>query len=383
MKRHGHLWEGMIAFEHLLKAAEKARRGKRFRPAATRFFFHLERELTRLHEELASKTYCPGPYRTFTIYEGKKRQISAAPFRDRVVHHALTGALEPIFERSFIADSYACRKGKGTHAAVDRCQAFAHRHRYVLKADVRKFFPSIDHAILKGLVARKIKDPHVLWLVDRIVDHSNPQDPVLMWFPGDDLFTPTERRRGLPLGNQTSQFFANVYLDPLDHFVTDRLGLSYVRYVDDFLVFADDKTHLHAVKQQVEPFLAGLRLQIHGDKSVVFPCTQGIRFLGYRVFPTHRRLVPENVRRFRRRMRRMQREFAAGRIGFDAIRPRIMSWIGHARHADTYRLRADLFARMPFQRAAAMSSPASGRDVQQSTVERPLGVPQQERAVEP
>ena len=112
----------------------------------------------------------------FTIYEGKKRQISAAPFRDRVVHHALTGVLDPIFERSFIFDSYACRKGKGTHAAVDRCQAFARRYRYVLKADVRKFFPSIDHAILKDLLARKIKDPHVLWLADRmIIDHSEPR----------------------------------------------------------------------------------------------------------------------------------------------------------------------------------------------------------------
>jgi hypothetical protein len=149
------------------------------------------------------------------------------------------------------------------------------------------------------------------------------------------------------------------------------------------LVFADDKRHLRAVKRLIEDFLADLRLQIHGDKSVVFPTSQGIRFLGYRVFPTHRRLVPENVRRFRRWMRRMQRAFAAGRTGFAAIRPRILSWIGHARHADTYRLRSDLFHRMPFQRAAAKSSPASGRDVQQSTGERPLGEPQQERAVEP
>ena len=291
------------------------------------------------------------------------------------MHHALTGVLEPIFERSFVFDSYACRKGKGTHAAVDRCQGFARRYRYVLKADVRKFFPSIDHAILKGLVARKVKDPHVLWLVDRIIDHSNPQDPVLMWFPGDDLFTPTERRRGLPLGNQTSQFFANVYLDPLDHFVTDRMGLSYVRYVDDLLVFADDKRRLHEVRGQVEHVLEGFRLQIHRDKSVVFPCDQGIRFLGYRVFPTHRLLAKNNVRRFRRRLKWMQRAFAAGRIGFDVIRPRIMSWLGHARHADTYRLRGDLFRRMPFQRAATKPSSPSGRDVQQSTVERPLGEP--------
>ena len=352
-----------------------AARGKRFKPGVARFVFDLERQLLLLHEELASKTYRPGPYRTFTIYEGKTRQISAAPFRDRVVHHALTGVLEPIFERSFIFDSYACRKGKGTHAAVDRCQQFARRYRYVLKADVRKFFPSIDHQILKTLITRKIKDPDVLWLVGLIIDHSNPQDPVLMWFPGDDLFTPIERRRGLPLGNQTSQFFANVYLDPLDHFVCDRLGLSYVRYVDDFLVFADDKRRLHEVRVEVECFLETLRLQIHQDKSVVFPCDQGIRFLGYRVFPTHRLLAQENVRRFRRRMRWMQREFATGRIGFDAIRPRIMSWIGHARHADTYRLRSDLFRRMTFQRAATKPSSPAGRDVQQSTGERPLGEP--------
>jgi retron-type reverse transcriptase len=365
----------MIAFENLLRAAEAARRGKRFRPAAARFCFRLERELTRLHDELARKTYRPGPYRTFTIYEGKTRQISAAPFRDRVVHHALTGVLEPVFERSFIFDNYACRKGKGTHSAVDRCQRFARQYRYVLKADVQKFFPSIDHEVLKQLIARKIKDPHVHWLVDRIIDHSNPQQPVLMWFPGDDLFTPIERRRGLPLGNQTSQFFANVYLDPLDHFVTDRLGLSYARYVDDFLVFADDKRRLHEVRGQVSEFLEPLRIRIHPDKSVVFPTRDGIPFLGFRVFPTHRLLAKENVRRFRRRMRGMHRELAAGRIGLDAIGCRIQSWIGHARHANTYRLRTDLFRRMPIPWATAEPSSASGRGVHQYPGERPLGEP--------
>ncbi len=375
MKRYGHLWEDMISFENLLRAAEKARRGKRFKPGAARFFFRLEPELVRLQDELATFTYRPGPYRTFTIYEGKPRQISAAPFRDRVVHHALTGILEPIFERSFIHDSYACRKGKGTHAAVNRCQQFARRYTYVLKADVRKYFPSIDHAILKDRFARRIKDPNVLWLVSTIIDHSNPQTPAIMWFPGDDLFTPTERRRGLPLGNQTSQFFANVYLDPLDHFVTNRLRLSYVRYVDDFLVFSNDKQRLQQARAQISQFLDRLRLRIHEDKSVVSPTRDGIRFLGYRVFATHRVLAKENVRRFRRRMRWMQRSFADGRLSMADIRPRIMSWISHARQADTYRLRADIFSNMPFQRAAAIRSPASGRLVQQSTVERARGQP--------
>jgi len=138
MKRHGNLWANVVSFEALLSAAEEARRGKRFRPAAAAFHFNLERELWKLHEELTSKTYRPGAYRSFFIYEPKVRQISAAPYRDRVVHHALTAVLEPIFERTFIADSYACRKGKGTHAAVRRCQEFARRFRYVLKADIQK-----------------------------------------------------------------------------------------------------------------------------------------------------------------------------------------------------------------------------------------------------
>jgi retron-type reverse transcriptase len=155
----------------------------RLKPGAARFFFELEHHLARLRGELASKTYRPGGYRTFTIYEGKSRRISAAPFRDRVVHHALTGILKPIFERSFIHDSYACCKGKGTHAAADRCQVFAHRYRYVLKADIRKYFPSIDHEIHKASIARKVKDPHVLWLVNRIIDYSNPRAPALAWFP--------------------------------------------------------------------------------------------------------------------------------------------------------------------------------------------------------
>jgi retron-type reverse transcriptase len=140
MKRHGHLWEGLISFENLLEAARKAQRGKRGRPNVEAFHFNLEAELWRLHDELAAHTYRPGPYRTFMIREPKPRQISAAPYRDRVVHHALCNVLEPIFERTFIFDSYACRRGKGSHAAVRRCQAFARRYRYAWKADVQKFF---------------------------------------------------------------------------------------------------------------------------------------------------------------------------------------------------------------------------------------------------
>src|SRR5262249_9014767 len=159
----------------------------------------------RLQAELQSQTYRLGPYRTFTIYDAKPRLISAAPYRDRVVHHALCNIIEPIFERIFIHDSYACRKGKGTHAAAHRLTQFMQNNDYPLQCDIRKYFPSIDHAILKSLLRRKIGCPQTLWLIDLLIDHSNPQDEVTDYFPGDTLFTPWERRRGLPIGNQTSQ----------------------------------------------------------------------------------------------------------------------------------------------------------------------------------
>jgi retron-type reverse transcriptase len=355
MKRLGNLWSHLVSFDNLLRAAEKACTGKRFRATTAAFHFNLEHELWRLNEELSGKTYRPGDYRTFFIHEPKKRQISAAPYRDRVVHHALTQVLEPIFEKCFIGDSYACRRGKGTHAAVDRCQEFARQFRYVLKADIQKFFPSIDHEILKRLVARRIKDPDLLWLVSQLIDRSNAQEEVQNWFPGDDLFAPGERRRGIPIGNQTSQFFANVYLDPLDHFVKERLrSRGYVRYVDDFLVFSDDKKHLADVQRQIADFLTDFRLRLHPTKNVVFPVTAGIRFLGYRVFATHRLLVKENVWRFRRRLKKMQGQYARHEISLHDARQRIMSWIGHARHADTEKLRQRLFREHPFRRARAV-----------------------------
>ena len=170
MKRFGNLWPELTSFRHLLRSAEKARRGKNRLANVATFHFDLERQLHRLQDELHDRSYRPGPYRTFEIHEPKRRMISAAPYRDRVVHHALCGILERLFEPTLVFDSYACRRGKGTHAAVDRFTQFARQHRYVLKCDVRKFFPSVDHQVLKALLARKIKDPDILWLIDLITD---------------------------------------------------------------------------------------------------------------------------------------------------------------------------------------------------------------------
>jgi retron-type reverse transcriptase len=354
MRRTGNLWPTLTSFANLLYAARKAARGKRFRPAVAAFWFDMEKQLLRLQEELRQHSYQPGAYRQFTISEPKERTISAAPFRDRVVHHALVNVLEPIWERRFSPDSFASRKGKGTHAAMRRCQHFARRHAWVWKADVRHFFPSIDHQVLDDRLAARVKDKDVLWLARRIIAHSPlPAEPAAC-FAGDDLFTTAERRRGLPIGNQTSQFLANVYLDPPDHFVKDRLGLpGYARYVDDFVAFTDDKQTLQEARRQVVDFLAGLRLRLHPTKDVIFPVRQGIRFVGYRVWPDRVKLTPYNVYRFRRRLRHLADRYFRHDIDWPELAVRVMSWWGHAAAADTWTLRWRLLDEHLYRRASA------------------------------
>lgn len=230
MRRVGNLWPQIITFQNLLQSARQAQKGKRYRANVLQFNHHLETELFKIQSELATKTYTPGPCRTFEIFEPKLRLISAAPYRDRVVHHALCNVIVPVFEPTFIGDSYANRWGYGTHRAVQRFTQFARSSHYVLQCDIRKYFPSIDHGLLKAALRRKIKCPETLWLIDQIIDHSNPQGSVLEYFPGDDLLTPLSHRQGLPIGNLTSQFFANVYLNGFDHFVKEELkAKKYVR----------------------------------------------------------------------------------------------------------------------------------------------------------
>ncbi|MFZ5517079.1 MAG: reverse transcriptase domain-containing protein [Candidatus Zhuqueibacterota bacterium] len=328
-----------------MAALQKAQAGKKRKNNVTSFIYFQEESLFRLQQELVEKTYRPGPYTTFYIYDKKKRMISAAPFRDRVVHHALCRVIEPIFEAGFIEDSYANRKKKGTHWAVNRCSEFSRENKYVLKFDIKKYFPSIDHAILKTLIRQKISDQDTLWLIDLIIDHSNTQEPVLDYFGGDDLFTPTKRRKGLPLGNQTSQFFANIYLDALDHYVKDGLQCRYyIRYVDDGLVFENDKKQLWNIGKQIGDYLSTLRLRIHPNKYNVMPVRNGVLFLGYRVFPTHKLLPKSNTHGFKRKLRLFQKLYAREILHISDIRPSIHGWLGHALQANTYRIRRRIFS---------------------------------------
>lgn len=345
------LFDQLTGWENLYRAARKTRLGKRRYADCASFELERERELLRLQDELRARTYRPGGYRTFFVREPKRRMISAASYRDRVVHHALINVIGPVFERNFIADSYANRVGKGTHRAVDRYQFFARRFRYVLQCDIIKFFPSVDHEILKGLLRSRIRDEAVLWLCDLIIDGSNPQEPVVQYFDGDDLFLPHQRQRGLPIGNMTSQFWANVYLHGLDNFVKRGMRCrGYVRYVDDFLLFGNDKRELWEARSSVIRFLAGLRLRIHEKRAQVRPVRRPTRFLGYRCWPTHRFLTKENIRRFRRRGRLLEREYAQGAKTWAQVKASLAAWNAHAATANGWNLRRRLLGRLKFIR---------------------------------
>jgi retron-type reverse transcriptase len=352
MKCYGCLWAQIIDFENLLKAAHQAQKGKRFRENVLAFNYDQEKELFTLQKELQTHTYRPGDYRTFQIRDPKPRLISAAPYRDRVVHHALCNIIMPILERSLIADTYANRTGYGTHRALRRFTQFARSSQYILQCDIRKYFPSIDHLILKNLIRRKIKCPDTLWLIDTIIDGSNEQEPIIQYFPGDDLLTPIQRRRGLPIGNLTSQFFANFYLAGFDHFIKENLNIrKYLRYVDDFALFADDRQQLVEARPPIENYLATLRLKIHPIKSQLFQTCKGANFVGFRILPDRIRVRNDNLQRARDRLKQIQNDYAQGKVLLPKLIERLQSWEAHLKHGDTYRLRQKIFNYWVFSRS--------------------------------
>lgn len=338
------------SWDNLLLAYRNASRGKRGHANVAAFEHHLEDNLLALQHELETKTYQPGAYTSFYIHEPKRRLISAAPFRDRVVHHALCNLIEPIFERSFIFDSYANRVGKGTHRALDRCQEFARRYKYVLQIDLEQFFPSIDHATLRAILARKIQDADVLWLIDQILASGRgvlANEYTMRYFEGDDLFS-IHRPRGLPIGNLTSQFWANCLLNPFDHFVKRELECrAYVRYVDDMLLFAQQKEILQAWRARVIKRLAHMRLTIHAAAAQAKPVTHGIPFLGFVVYPTHRLLKRRKGIAFARRLRAQWRATETRHLSAAKLSAMVRGWVNHTRYGDTRRLRCMVLSGPP------------------------------------
>jgi retron-type reverse transcriptase len=342
------IFGSIVSWDNLWLAYRNASKHKRGKHPIASFEFKVGDYLAILQEELTTRRYQPEEYHHFYIFEPKQRKISAAPFRDRVVHHALCNLIEPVFDSRFIADSYANRLKKGTHAAVDRLQTFSKLYRYCLRADIVKHFPSLDHTILKTELATVIHDPHILWLIDQIIDSGKDvltHEYPMHYFPGDDLFA-VNRPRGLPIGNLTSQFWSNVYMNPFDWFVKRQLGCkAYLRYVDDFALFSNDKDELNAWRKAIIVRLQRLRLTIHENECQVVHTKHGIPWLGFVVYPTHRRLKKRNVVNFTRRLHHNITLYEDGDISFAELDASVKGWVNHVRYADTWGLRRHIFDR--------------------------------------
>ncbi len=334
------LQEQLCDWGNIRLAYQNASRGKRGRGATASFEMLLADNLLELQTELEEQTYQPGGYTSFYIHEPKKRLISAAPFRDRVAHHALCNVTVPYFERLFISDSYANQKGKGTHRALDRCTQFARRFKYVLQCDVKQFFPSIDHVVLRETLANMLPDDSAMWLVDKILASGRgvlSEEYEMVYFPNDELFA-LQRPRGLPIGNLTSQWWANCYLNPFDQFVRRELGCrGYVRYVDDFLLFSDTRYELLNWRDKVFERLKRFRLTLHEGSAYPKPVTEGIPFLGFQIFSDHRRLKPRKGYAFRRRLFHSVKYDSQ-----ESIKAKVQGWINHVRHGDTIGLRRSM-----------------------------------------
>jgi len=322
-------------FQPLLRAFRRARRAKRGKGGEPAFYRDLEANLLRLSAALAARTWRPAPYRYFTLTNKKRRVVSEAAFPDRVVHHALVAAIEPLWEPHFIDQSYACRKGRGVHAAVRRAAVLSRQHRFYLRLDVNRYFDHVDHAVLLGLLEERNADDGVHWLCRVVLAHAAvPQ-------------VPAGARRGIPIGNLTSQFWANVYLDPLDHALVALVGAPRVlRYMDDVLVFADDKATLWEVAQVAGKICRDLlQLTLKRKATVVAPVTEGMPWLGFRVFPGTVRVDRYGRRRYGRRLRASLHRAAISPLAEAAEVGRMASAAGHLVHADTLALRRDILSR--------------------------------------
>lgn len=347
------LWSSVVSWDNLLLAYRRCRRRKRYKRRATAFEHLALEQLLQLQQDLASETWKPGQYHHFHVTDPKPRLISAAPFPDRVVHHAVVNVLEPIFERRFIFDSYACRKGKGTHRAISRAQHYLRRFPWSLKTDIVKFFPSVDHEIILNRLSRVIADPILLRLVGRIIDSGagiHADDITPHWFTGDQLLD-AARPKGLPIGNLTSQFFANVLLDPVDHFIKEVLRVpGYVRYADDLMLFGETKEELWQVRDALKQRLSEIRLRLHKNKTHIRPSSSGVLLLGLRVWPNQIRLSQQAIRRFNRRRRRMQHEFARGQINCQAIQDSLSCWSAWTKQANASQIQKTLTRKIRLKR---------------------------------
>ncbi len=356
MKTYKNLFEKVVSFENLYNAYLKARKNRNSKAEVLRFTYDLENELIKLQKELLSGDYKLGEYRHFVIFEPKKREISALPFRDRVVQHAIYNIIEPIFDKQFVYDSYACRRGKGMHAGVDRVQGFIRQineESYVLKCDIEKYFQSVSHEVLKKIIRRKIGDRKLLLLLDKIIDSGiglNKSQRLFDYEKENQKFSVSQSSyvkfcdKGIPIGNLTSQLFANIYLNELDKFVKHKLRVRYyIRYMDDFVILHESRFYLYKIKEEIRLFLISIKLKLHTKKSEVFPVVLGIDFLGYVIYKDYRLIRKRTIKRFLCRIKKKIKKYDLNVLSFDKLVESFNSWEAYMNHGDSCGLKKSLY----------------------------------------
>jgi len=331
---HRDLWNELCSINNLELAYRKARKHKTKKPYVLEFERNLKGNLLLLRTELLLHSYIPKPLETFILRDPKTRRISKSDFRDKIIHHALCTIIEPFFEKVFIYDSYANRKGKGALKAIKRFEYFLHRLSrnntapvFALKSDICHYFDETDHAILLLIIKKRIKDQKVAWLIKRILSNYS-----------------TREGKGMPLGNLTSQFFANVYLNEMDQFVKHILRAQhYIRYVDDFVLLHTSKEKLIAWKQTISMLLHGqLLLSLHPEKTKIMPVHHGVNFLGMKIFPHHKILARRNIRSYKKKTHVLCEQYDKGMVSYDVIYDSLEGWVAYTKHADAHKMRERL-----------------------------------------
>ena len=333
MKVYKDLFNDIISAENLFSAWDKFRNGKRNKKDVMIFEWNLEDNIFRLHRDLKNKTYKHGPYHSFKIRDPKPRDIHKAQVRDRILHHAVFQVLNPIFEPSFISASFSCREGYGTHKGVrflQRTLRMASKNGtvscFALKCDLKKFFDTIDHDILLAILKKRIKDENTIWLLKQIISSFSSKHSLL------------GIEKGVPIGNLTSQLFANIYMNEFDQFIKNKLRIEYyLRYTDDFLIISEDRAYLEKLLPEIISFLGEkLSVRIHEEKTSIQKISRGIDFLGYVVFNKFKLVRTKTKRRMIRKFKYKLNECSQGSVSKNSLSQSLQSYLGFLHHAETY-----------------------------------------------
>jgi len=315
MKRQCHFKERILDLDNLYLAYCKARRGKQQKSEVVDFAAHLDSNLLEIREALDQGTPSLGHYHYFTIHDPKERRICAAPFRERVVHHAIMNVCHDTFDRTLIETTYATRKGMGVYAALDKAKEGMARYPYSVKLDVRKYYDSVSHTVLKNRLRRMFKDPWLLALFDHIIDSYGEDD------------------KGLPIGNLTSQYMANLYLSDLDHRAKEQWRIPlYIRYMDDIMMLSDDSFSLRQCVKECTVY-AKEKLRLTLKPPIYRQAKEGQLFLGYKILPHYCLLSGRSKRRFRSKLLRYERRYECGQWDEQTLAQHVLPLVAFTQHA--------------------------------------------------